>query len=91
MAERPALRCALASSELHDGDLVTALSSFGPNSYTAPNGIFQQTYNMTCRQLDNFGLPKQSAKSLPTVAPAVATMPAPRARASKARPTLATA
>lgn len=72
----------LAASELHDGDQVTVLGAFSPNSYTDPLGVYQQTYNVTCRQLDNYGQKKVMDKFEQAAAPT--TPAAPKACASKA-------
>ncbi len=77
----------LAHAEMQEGDKVTVLGAFSPNSYTDRLGIYQQGYNITCRQLDNYGQKQQAANKV--AAPQaqqqiVAAMPASKARASKA-------
>ncbi|PZR96094.1 MAG: hypothetical protein DLM69_11130 [Candidatus Chloroheliales bacterium] len=51
----------LAHAEMQEGDQVTVLGALSPNSYTDRLGIYQQTFNITARVLDNYGQ-KQAAK-----------------------------
>jgi len=52
----------LAHAEMKEGDQVTVLGALSPNSYTDRLGIYQQTFNITARVLDNYGQKQQAAK-----------------------------
>ncbi len=85
----------LAHAEMQEGDRITVLGSFSPNSYTDQHEIYQQTYNVTARVLDSYGQ-KQTAKATPPqaeqqAAPVAPALPVAKARAAKTSPVLATA
>lgn len=82
-------RAILAHAEMREGDKVTVLGSFSPNSYTDKLGVYQQGFNVTGRQLDNFGQKQAVARvaapqAQQPAAPAVAATPSSKAAAPKA-------
>ncbi len=83
----------LAHAEMQEGDRITVLGQFSPNSYTDRQGIFQQGFNITARVLDNHGQKQQAAKVAAPQAEqpalAVTAQPAPKARAAKTSQALA--
>ena len=67
----------LAHAEMSEGDKVTVLGSFSPNSYTDRLGVYQQGFNITCRQLDNFGQKQGATKAAAPQAQPQPAAPAP--------------